>query len=159
MIIKQIISVEDWGSSTLKERQINLNKISLSFIYWDYIQAFDKVLYFNNEKHKHKWFIKEYDITPQKGVIVDSSVRHIARKISIQDGDKEAMINNYLEEVKRGLLLNISQYEKSDTSMGSERSEDATDDIQEAQPIEATTEDTLRKAENFLQKLKEKDKL
>ncbi|KAG5599903.1 hypothetical protein H5410_031273 [Solanum commersonii] len=102
----------------------------------------------------------EYGITPQKGIIVDSSVRHIARKISVQDRDKEAMINNYLEEVKRNMLLNITQYEKSNTSMRSETSEDATDDIQEAQPNEATTsEDTLRKVENFLQKLKEKDKL
>ncbi|KAG5592669.1 hypothetical protein H5410_043183 [Solanum commersonii] len=24
----------------------------------DYIQAFDKVLYYNNDKHKHTWFIK-----------------------------------------------------------------------------------------------------
>uniref|UniRef100_M1DH17 Uncharacterized protein n=1 Tax=Solanum tuberosum TaxID=4113 RepID=M1DH17_SOLTU len=80
------------------------------------------------------------------------------RKISVQDGDKEAMINSYLEEVKRSLLLNITQYEKSDTSMRSETSEDA-NDIQEAQPVEATIEDTLKKAENFLRKLKEKDNL
>ncbi|KAG5629738.1 hypothetical protein H5410_001455 [Solanum commersonii] len=64
--------------------------------------------------------IHEYGITPQKGVIVDSSVRHIASKISVQDGDKEAMIKSYLEEVKRSLLLNITQYEKSNTSMRSE---------------------------------------
>ncbi|KAG5599907.1 hypothetical protein H5410_031277 [Solanum commersonii] len=104
--------------------------------------------------------IQEYGITHQKGIITDSSVRHIARKISVQDGDREAMINNYLEEVKRSLLLNITQYEKSNTSMRSETSEDAINDMQEAQPVEATTsEDTLRKAENFLQKLKEKYKL
>ncbi|KAG5632661.1 hypothetical protein H5410_004378 [Solanum commersonii] len=42
MIIKQIISVEDWGISTMKERQISLNK----------------VLIYNNERHKHTWFIK-----------------------------------------------------------------------------------------------------
>ncbi|KAG5629659.1 hypothetical protein H5410_001376 [Solanum commersonii] len=36
MIIKQIISIEDW----------------------DYINAFSKVLYYNNERHKHTWFIK-----------------------------------------------------------------------------------------------------
>uniref|UniRef100_M1CUN3 Uncharacterized protein n=1 Tax=Solanum tuberosum TaxID=4113 RepID=M1CUN3_SOLTU len=76
--------------------------------------------------------IKSYE----KGIIADSSVRHIARKISIQDGDKEEMINNYLEEVKRSLLLNLTQIEKSDTSMRSETSDDTTDDNQEAQPIE-----------------------
>ncbi|KAG5610340.1 hypothetical protein H5410_021621, partial [Solanum commersonii] len=34
MIIKQIISVEDWGISTMKERQISLNKVSMNFTYW-----------------------------------------------------------------------------------------------------------------------------
>ncbi|KAG5600858.1 hypothetical protein H5410_032228, partial [Solanum commersonii] len=102
--------------------------------------------------------IQEYCITPPKGIIANSSVRHIARKLLIQDGDKEEMINSYLEEVKRSLLLNITQYEKLYTSM---RSETSDDDIQEAQPIESektTSEDTMRKAENFLQKLKENDK-
>uniref|UniRef100_M1DNM9 Uncharacterized protein n=1 Tax=Solanum tuberosum TaxID=4113 RepID=M1DNM9_SOLTU len=104
--------------------------------------------------------IQEYGINPQKEIIADSSVRHISQKISVQDRDKEAMINNYLEEVKRSLFLNITQYEKSDTSMRSETSEDDTNDIQETQPVEATTpEDTLRKAEDFLQELKEKQKL
>ncbi|KAL3365527.1 hypothetical protein AABB24_010576, partial [Solanum stoloniferum] len=58
MIIKQIIHVEYLGISTMKERQINLNKISMSFTYGDYIQAFVKVLYYNNDRHKHTWFIK-----------------------------------------------------------------------------------------------------
>ncbi|KAG5590208.1 hypothetical protein H5410_040722 [Solanum commersonii] len=31
MIIKQIIYVEDWGMSTMKERQISLNKVSMNF--------------------------------------------------------------------------------------------------------------------------------
>ncbi|KAG5570690.1 hypothetical protein H5410_060456 [Solanum commersonii] len=35
------------------------------------------------------------------------------------------MINNYLDEVRRNLLLNITQYEKFDTSMRSETSDDA----------------------------------
>ncbi|KAG5577325.1 hypothetical protein H5410_057459 [Solanum commersonii] len=40
MIIKQIISIEDWGISSMKE------------------SAFKKVLYYNNETHKNTWFIK-----------------------------------------------------------------------------------------------------
>ncbi|KAG5630796.1 hypothetical protein H5410_002513 [Solanum commersonii] len=56
--------------------------------------------------------IQKYCITHQKGIIQDSSVRHIARKISIQYGNKEEMINNYLKEIKRNLILNITQYEK-----------------------------------------------
>jgi len=283
MIIKQIISVEDWGISTMKERQISLNKVSMNFTYWDYIHAFDKVLIYNNERHKHTWFIKvcakifaepipnwflnwwsyhgpttkilpdpflklynewvkispnlnelyhtdhicyierieqiyffiefsipwihkwtpevgftdeqipclyrtfynnfwdklmkrdpktkslygqelldlikqriqEYCLVPQKGIIQDSSVRHIARKISIQDGNKEEMINNYLDEVRKNILLNITQYEKSDTSMRSETSDDVAD-IQEAQLCEPTIEDVLEKAEDLLRKLKGK---
>ncbi|WMV59383.1 hypothetical protein MTR67_052768 [Solanum verrucosum] len=58
MIIKQIISIEDWGISSMTERLFSLNKVSMKFKYWDYIQAFNKVLHYNNERHKHTWFIK-----------------------------------------------------------------------------------------------------
>ncbi|KAG5570123.1 hypothetical protein H5410_059889 [Solanum commersonii] len=58
MIVKQIIHIEDWGISSMTERQISLNNVKISFTYWDYIQAFDKVLCYNNERHKHTWFIK-----------------------------------------------------------------------------------------------------
>ncbi|KAG5580642.1 hypothetical protein H5410_051269 [Solanum commersonii] len=58
IIIKQVITIEDWGISSMKERQISLNKIPTSFTYWDYINVFNKVLYYNNERHKHTWFIK-----------------------------------------------------------------------------------------------------
>ncbi|KAG5590297.1 hypothetical protein H5410_040811 [Solanum commersonii] len=58
MIVKQIIHIEDWGISSMTERQISLNNVKISFTYWDYIQSFDKVLCYNNERHKHTWFIK-----------------------------------------------------------------------------------------------------
>ncbi|KAG5590211.1 hypothetical protein H5410_040725 [Solanum commersonii] len=176
MIVKQIISIEDWGISSMKERQISLNKIPTNFTYWDYINTFSKVLYYNNKRHKHTWFIKvcakicvdpipnwflelvviprtdefsipwihkwtpevgftkehipclyriyynnfwdklmkkdpmtkslygqelldfisqriqDYSTIPHKGIIADNSVKHIARRISIQDGNKEQMI-------------------------------------------------------------------
>ncbi|KAG5580753.1 hypothetical protein H5410_051380 [Solanum commersonii] len=60
MIIKHIIHIEDWGISSMTERQFSLNKVMVSFTYWDYIQAFNKVLCYNNERHKHTWFIKLY---------------------------------------------------------------------------------------------------
>ncbi|KAG5599204.1 hypothetical protein H5410_030574 [Solanum commersonii] len=177
IIIKQVIYVKDWGISTMKERMISLNNTRMNFAYWDYIQAFVKVLYYNNDKHKHTWFIKvctsyfqsklqiekidqiyffiEFSIlwihkwTPEVGfteenipclyrtyynnfwnklmkqdpktkqligIIDDNSVRHIAKRISFQEGDKESMINDYLEEI-----------DKSDTSM---RSETSNDDMQ-----------------------------
>ncbi|WMV07394.1 hypothetical protein MTR67_000779 [Solanum verrucosum] len=58
MIVKQIIHIEDWGISSMTERQISLNNVKMNFTYWDYIQAFDKVLCYNNERHRHTWFIK-----------------------------------------------------------------------------------------------------
>ncbi|KAG5570724.1 hypothetical protein H5410_060490 [Solanum commersonii] len=58
MIIKQIIPIEDWGISSMKERQISVNKVPTNFTYWDYSNVFNKVLYYNNERHKHTWFIK-----------------------------------------------------------------------------------------------------
>ncbi|KAG5605747.1 hypothetical protein H5410_027239 [Solanum commersonii] len=290
MIIKQIISIEDWGISSMKERQISLNKIPTNFTYWDYINAFSKVLYYNNERHKHTWFIKvcakvfvdpipnwflnwwsyhgptikilpdpflklyknwvkvspnlndlyhsehvcyieqieqiyffiefsipwihkwtpkvgfteeqisclyriyynnfwdklmkkdpmtkslygqelldsisqriqDYGTIPHKEIITDNSVKHIARRVSIQDGNKEEMIKEYLDEIRRNLLLNITHYEKLDTSMRSETSDDIADDAQEAQPCESAkpmTEDMLSKAEGLLRELKKKDKM
>ncbi|KAG5591053.1 hypothetical protein H5410_041567 [Solanum commersonii] len=53
MIIKHVIHIEDWGISSMTERQFSLNKVMVSFTYWDYIQAFNKVLCYNNQRHKH----------------------------------------------------------------------------------------------------------
>uniref|UniRef100_M1A4V8 Uncharacterized protein n=1 Tax=Solanum tuberosum TaxID=4113 RepID=M1A4V8_SOLTU len=56
----------------------------------------------------------------------------------------------------------ITHYEKSDTSMRSETSDDIADDAQEAQPCESAkpvTEDMLSKAEDLLRELKRKDKM
>ncbi|KAG5630935.1 hypothetical protein H5410_002652 [Solanum commersonii] len=58
MIIKHVISIEDRGISSMKERQKSLNKVPTNFTYWDYIHSFSKVLCYNNERHKHSWFIK-----------------------------------------------------------------------------------------------------
>ncbi|KAG5570168.1 hypothetical protein H5410_059934 [Solanum commersonii] len=58
MIIKHVIHSEDWGISSMTERQFSLNKVIVNFTYWDYIQEFNKVLCYNNERHKHTWFIK-----------------------------------------------------------------------------------------------------
>jgi len=103
--------------------------------------------------------IQEYSSVSQKEKVDDSSVRHIARKISFQEGDKEEMINDYLEEVKRNLLRSINQYEKSDTSMQSETSND--DIADDSQPIESEkilSDEALQDAEEFLRKMKEAEK-
>ena len=42
----------------MRERQIIVNDISMNVTFWDYVQAFSKVLYYNNTKQKHTWFIK-----------------------------------------------------------------------------------------------------
>ena len=83
-----------------------------------------------------------------------TSIKHIARKISNYDeGEQNEMIMRYLEEVKKKILLNVSHYAKSDSSMRSETSED----MHEAQPYEEESPvDALKKAEDFLAKLKDK---
>ncbi|KAG5631086.1 hypothetical protein H5410_002803 [Solanum commersonii] len=63
------------------------------------------------------------------------------------------MIMKYIEEVKKMILLNVSHYAKSDSSIRSETSED----MHEAQPYEEDAPvDALKKAEDFLAKLKDK---
>ncbi|KAG5569977.1 hypothetical protein H5410_059743 [Solanum commersonii] len=77
-------------------------------------------------------------------------------------GNKKEMIKEYLDEVKRKLLLNITHYEQSNTSMRSETSDDIADDTQEALLCElekTMSEDMMSKAEDFLRELKKKDKI
>ncbi|KAG5609792.1 hypothetical protein H5410_021073 [Solanum commersonii] len=77
----------------------------------------------------------DYKSIPNKGIMTDdsTSVKYMARKISNHDeGEQNEMIMNYIEEVKKKILLNISHYAKSDSSMRSETSED----MHEAQPYE-----------------------
>jgi len=271
----------------MKERQISLNKSPMNFTYWDYIQAFDRVLYYNNERHKHTWFIKvcakvftgpipnwflnwwsyhgpttkilpepflklykewtkaspfltdlyhadhicylekidqiyffiEFSIpwihkwtpemgyteeqipclyrvfynnfwdklmktdpktktlygqelldsiktqihlyvtAPQKRIVEESTVKHIARRISIQDGDKMDLINQYLEGLKRNLLQSLDQCEKSDTSMRSETSgDDLVEDTQPIQPEMILSDREIDKVEEFLQQMQNMDK-
>ncbi|KAG5580029.1 hypothetical protein H5410_050656 [Solanum commersonii] len=177
MIIKHIIHIEDWGISSMTERQFSLNKVMVSFTYWDYIQAFNKVLCYNNERHKHTWFIKvcakifanpipnwflnwwsyhgpTIKILPEpfhklykEWVKVSPDLNKLYHQEHIE------MIMRYLEEVKKKILLNISHYAKSDSSMRSETSED----MHEAQQYEEESPvDALKKAEDFLAKLKDK---
>ncbi|KAG5594631.1 hypothetical protein H5410_035863 [Solanum commersonii] len=98
--------------------------------------------------------IHTYNTAPPKELAVDNLVRHMARRISNLDGDKEELINNYLNEVQRNLLLNITHYEKSYTSMRSETSDDTRDDTKEA-----PSGPTLKETEDFLLVLTDKDKI
>ncbi|KAG5629169.1 hypothetical protein H5410_000886 [Solanum commersonii] len=78
----------------------------------------------------------------------------MARKFFNHDeGEQNEMIMKYLEEVKKKIILNVSHYAKSDSSMRSETSED----MHEAQPYEEDAlVDALKKVEDFLAKLKDK---
>lgn len=69
--------------------------------------------------------IKIYQEIPQKDISAEGSVKHIARRISIQEGNKEESINKYLAEIKRNLLIDIAEFDKSDTSMRSGQSDTA----------------------------------
>ncbi|KAG5590220.1 hypothetical protein H5410_040734 [Solanum commersonii] len=100
--------------------------------------------------------IQDYKSIPNKGIMTDDStfVKNMARNISNHDeGEQNEMIMKYLEEVKKKILLNVSHYAKSDSSMRSETSKD----MHEAQPYEEESlVDALKKARDFLGKLKDK---
>ena len=66
--ILQILFPEDWGLSTLKCREYPQGNGKISYTYWDYIQAFYKVFYFENKQKKHSWWIKVNPEIFQKGV-------------------------------------------------------------------------------------------
>ncbi|KAG5569309.1 hypothetical protein H5410_059075 [Solanum commersonii] len=96
--------------------------------------------------------IRDYSTETHKIVVTDPSIKHIARRIFIQDGNTDDMINNHLEEVRRNILLNITHYAKSDTSMRSETSEDA-QEYKNTQPCG----DSLQQTKDFLFNLKGKE--
>ncbi|KAG5590792.1 hypothetical protein H5410_041306 [Solanum commersonii] len=52
--------------------------------------------------------IKEYNQIPKKRIVNHTSVRHIARRISFQEGDKENMIQDYLEETTGDFKKQVS---------------------------------------------------
>ncbi|KAG5581071.1 hypothetical protein H5410_051698 [Solanum commersonii] len=83
-----------------------------------------------------------------------TSIKHMARKFSNHDeGEQDEIIMKYLEEVKKKILLNLTHNTKSDSSMCSETSED----MHKAQPSEEESPvDVLKKAGDFLAKLKDK---
>ncbi|KAG5589838.1 hypothetical protein H5410_040352 [Solanum commersonii] len=250
MIIKHVIHIEDWGISSMTERQFNLNKVMIFansipnwFLNWwsyhgpiikilpepflklykewvkvspnlnklyhqehiCYFQQIEQIYFFIEFSVPwiHKWVSKvdfteeqipylyktyynnfwdklmkkdpqtkyiygqklldlimktihDYKSIPNKGIMTDdsTSVKHMARKISNRnEGEQNEMIMNYLERVKKKILLNISHYAKSNSSMRSETSKD----MHEAQPYEEESPmDALKKAENLLAKLKDK---
>ncbi|KAG5619592.1 hypothetical protein H5410_004810 [Solanum commersonii] len=57
MVIKKIITPEEWGMSTLHYIHPE-QKVAVKYNYWDYIDGFNKVLLYENANRKHSWFIK-----------------------------------------------------------------------------------------------------
>ncbi|KAL3830792.1 hypothetical protein ACJIZ3_019594 [Penstemon smallii] len=60
IIIKKIMSVQEWGISPLKVKEFVHPKLrtQVKCNYWDYIQAFEKALLHENEKREHYWLIE-----------------------------------------------------------------------------------------------------
>jgi len=60
IIIKKVIPSDEWGISTLKDREYTHpdQKISVKFNYWDYVESFNKTFLYENPTRKHSWFIK-----------------------------------------------------------------------------------------------------
>ncbi|KAK9714055.1 hypothetical protein RND81_06G068500 [Saponaria officinalis] len=58
IIIGSIIPIGDWGISPFSEKTVTVRNSLIKYNYWDYIQAFDKVFLYENDKRSHTWFIK-----------------------------------------------------------------------------------------------------
>ena len=56
LYIKQVLNLSDWGShpSDLK----SLNNHSNPYCYYDYIEAWNKIMLHQNEDHSHSWFFQ-----------------------------------------------------------------------------------------------------
>nr|GEW71379.1 proteasome subunit beta type-4-like [Tanacetum cinerariifolium] len=98
---KEIISAEEWGLSTLREREFIHpdQKIPVKYNYWDYIESF------------HKAFLKEKkNPTPYQRIV--NKLKSQGRN----DLSKEEILKEYLKEMKEDLVKNF-EYQKSDSSM------------------------------------------
>ncbi|KAG5599611.1 hypothetical protein H5410_030981 [Solanum commersonii] len=93
MIIKQIISIEDWSISTMTERQIILNK----------------VLYYNYERHKHTWFIKHFAKMTERQISLNKVPMNFTNRDYINVFDKVLYCNNE-RETHLGLLKFVQIY-------------------------------------------------
>lgn len=99
--------------------------------------------------------------TPRKEMINDKGLNYISRRISVQEGDKLEMIENYLAKVLNKLIKMVEQ--NSDTSMKSITSEEAenTEDVLDSQPLPSAhilTNAELEQTEALLSQLKKKGK-
>lgn len=56
--IKKVITIKEWGISTHSNREFARGSNMIQFNYWDYINAFNKAFWYENEKRKHSWWIK-----------------------------------------------------------------------------------------------------
>lgn len=72
VFIKTIIPPQKWGLSTLKEKEFICpetgSRQTYKYNYWDYIQGFEKCLFYENPKRKHSWFIKISDNVFKQGI-------------------------------------------------------------------------------------------
>ncbi|KAK9677048.1 hypothetical protein RND81_11G118400 [Saponaria officinalis] len=58
IIIGLIIPINDWGISPFTEKTVTVRGAVVKYNYWDYIQAFNKVFFYESDKRSHTWFIK-----------------------------------------------------------------------------------------------------
>lgn len=60
IIIKKILTPEEWGLSPLKELDYihPEQKVAVKYNYWGYVDSFNKALLYENSNKKHSWFIK-----------------------------------------------------------------------------------------------------
>ncbi|KAG5619539.1 hypothetical protein H5410_004757 [Solanum commersonii] len=58
IIIKKVITPEEWGMSPLEEKDYIHPEQKVVVKYWDYVDGFNKALLYENANKNHSWFIK-----------------------------------------------------------------------------------------------------
>lgn len=99
----------------------------------------------------------KYDKQPSQAI--DTSVKGIARRISLQDdeADKMELINKYMERVKKDLLDSIGLFDKGTTSPAGSLS-DTMKDAQSVHSPKGFSDKEIDDIENFCQELNSKGK-
>ena len=58
MVIRNIMPIATWGIHPHTTRDIDLRNKQTKYSYWDYIDAFTQVFYYQNPIKNHSWFIR-----------------------------------------------------------------------------------------------------
>ncbi|KAI4313346.1 hypothetical protein L6164_026332 [Bauhinia variegata] len=55
--IEKVLSLKDWGQPPYQTKKFSINYNPIGYSYWDYISAWENVLYIQNKNFSHTWLL------------------------------------------------------------------------------------------------------